>query len=163
MQELKARIEAVLFCASEGIELKRLAKICGVGSIGHVKTALLQLQREYQERGAGVQIVQDKEQWKFAVEPGLLDFVKGAALPELEAAVLATLAYIAWKKKIRQSTVVKVRSNKAYDHIKKLEELGLISSERAGSTRTLRPTKRFYDYFKLKKGQAIELIKGTES
>ena len=46
-----------------------------------------------------------------------------------------------------ESKVIKIRGNKAYDHIKLLKESELITAEKAGRTRLLKLTQKFYDYF----------------
>ena len=66
---------------------------------------------------------------------------------ELSSAELRTLATIAYYEPIRQSEIVKARGNRAYEQIKTLEELGLISSKPDGNTKVLRLTRKFYDYF----------------
>lgn len=155
MSDVKAKIEAVLFCSQDGIETKRLAKACGVGSAGHVKTTLLDLQKEYDKRKSGLRIIQKDGLWFLAVRDEHLDLVKDAARPEMEKAVLQTLAYIAHKKKIRQSDVIRVRSNKAYDHIKQLLKEGLVEAKKDGVSWKLSPTKQFYDYFDLSEDEEI--------
>ena len=155
MKDLKSKIEAMLFCSSEGINTKSLAKLCGVGAAGHVKKAIQELQSEYEEREAGIRIREKEGLWFLAVRDRHLKMVQDAAKPEMDKAVLQTLAYIAHKKKIRQADVIRIRSNKAYDHIKQLEEAGFIEAKKDGSTRRLYPTKRFYAYFDLKEGEEI--------
>ena len=58
-----------------------------------------------------------------------------------------TLAVIAYKQPIMQCDVIKIRGNKAYDHVKTLVEQGFITNERSGRTRILKLTEKFYDYF----------------
>ena len=60
---------------------------------------------------------------------------------------MKTLAFIAYKQPLMQSNLVKVRSNKAYDHLKILEEKGFVSKEPKGRSYMLRTTKKFVEYF----------------
>jgi segregation and condensation protein B len=154
-KELKSKIEAVLFCMPEGVDTKKLAKLCGMGSTGHVKGVLKEMQEYYDKEHRGVSLVYKDELWRFAVKDAHTSLVKEAAKPEIEKAVLETLAFIAYKKNARQSDVVKTRSNKAYDHIKQLESEGFIEAKKKGKTRMLSPTKKFYDYFSLKEGEDL--------
>ena len=55
----------------------------------------------------------------------------------------------------RQSDVIRIRSNKAYDHIKELLKEGLVEAKKDGSTWKLSPTKKFYDYFDLSEDEEI--------
>lgn len=154
-KELKSKIEAVLFCIPEGIETKRLAKLCGIGSAGHVKAVLQEMQNEFETRG--VRLIEKDGLWKLGIHDDHLPLVREAARPEIDKAVLETLAFIAYKKNARQSEVVKVRSNKAYDHIKVLEAEGFVSAKQKGKTRLLMPTKKFYQYFNLREDEELQI------
>ena len=157
MKELKSKIEAILFCTPDGLDSKRLSKLCGIGSVGHVKSALQEMQEEFETNGRGMSLVLKDGLWRFAVRDEHVPLVKEAAKPEIEKAILETLAFIAYKKNAKQSEVVKVRSNKAYGHIKHLEAQGFVTAKTKGKTRLLTPTKKFYDYFALKEGEEIQL------
>jgi segregation and condensation protein B len=155
MKELKSKIEAVLFCIPEGVDTKRLAKLCGIGSAGHVKTCLKAMQKDFESRG--VHLFEKEGIWKFGIRDEHVSLVKEAARPEIDKAVLETLAFIAYKKNAKQSEVVKFRSNKAYEHIKHLEKEEFITTKQKGKTRILSPTKKFYTYFQLKENEPLEL------
>ena len=157
MKELKSKIEAVLFCIPEGVDTKKLARVCGIGSAGHVKTALQEMQKEFEEKERGVRLMEKEGTWKFAIPDPHVPLVKEAAKPEIEKAILETLAFIAYKKSAKQSEVVKVRSNKAYNHIKHLEDHGFITAKQKGKTRLLSPTKKFYEYFNLREDEEIKV------
>ena len=66
---------------------------------------------------------------------------------ELDRPTQETLAIIAYKNPALQSDVIKVRGNKAYDHIKFLKGDNFITSEKNGRTRLLKLTQKFFDYF----------------
>jgi len=159
MEDIKAKIEAILFCLPQGISTRTLAQKLNLGSTGRVKNVLRELQEEYAARRAGLEIVEEGGLWKFKVPDKFLDLIKDAAEPEFEMAVLETLAYIAYRRGARQCDVVRVRSNKAYGHIRELIERGFLTAEKSGLSKFLRPTKKFYEYFQLKPGQKIELPK----
>lgn len=156
MKELKSKIEAILFCTPEGLDTKRLAKLCGIGSAGHVKAALKEMQEDYDRKQRGVSLIPKDGLWRFAVRDEHVPLVKEAAKPEIEKAILETLAFIAYKKKASQAEIVKIRSNKAYDHINYLQKEGFIDVKKKGKTKTLIPTKKFYDYFQLKEGEELK-------
>ena len=156
MEELKSKIEAILYCTPQGMNLDKIAKAIGIGSKGHVKTVIKSLQEDFDQRESGLRIIEEDGLWKMRIRDEHVDLVKEAAKPELEKAVLETLAYIAHRKKVSQASVVKTRSNKAYEHIKELEEKGFIESKKDKKTKNLSPTKKFYDYFELKE-EKLEL------
>ena len=43
--------------------------------------------------------------------------------------------------------IIKIRGNKAYDHVKKFVELGLLKKKKAGHTNELFLSDEFYEYF----------------
>ena len=57
------------------------------------------------------------------------------------------MAIIAFKQPVKQSVIIKIRGNKAYDHIKRFTELGLIKKKRMGHTYEISLSDEFYDYF----------------
>lgn len=155
-EELKARIEAILYCIPDGVTIDKLGEKLGVIQRGKIKAVLIQVQQEYAGK-RGIQLVNDSNLWKFKVPDEFIPVVKNIAEPEFDKSVLETLAYIAWRSGSRQCDVVRVRSNKAYSHIKLLIEKGFIESSKAGLSKWLEPTKKFYEYFKLQHGQKLEV------
>jgi segregation and condensation protein B len=67
-----------------------------------------------------------------------------------------TLAVIAFYQPIKQSEIVKIRGNRAYEQVKNLIGAGLIVAEPKGVTKLLSTTERFADYF----GAPIESLRG---
>jgi segregation and condensation protein B len=57
------------------------------------------------------------------------------------------LGIIAYKQPIKQSVIIKIRGNKAYEHIKTFLDMGLIKKKKAGHTEELSLSDDFYDYF----------------
>ena len=155
MKKIKAQIEALLHCKSSGYELNELSQHTGLASKGLLKKALLELGVDYEEREGGLKIMNEGTNWRMVVKDEHLNTVQEAARPEMDKAVLGTLAYIAHKKRIRQADVVRIRSNKAYGHIKELIEKGFLESKKDGSSKKLCPTRKFYDYFDLPEGDAF--------
>jgi segregation and condensation protein B len=75
-------------------------------------------------------------------------------------AMLKALALIAYEQPIKQSYVVKIRGNRVYDYMRKLEDLGLIERKAEGHTKILTTTAKFRQYFKI--NDEKELVKKTE-
>ena len=118
--ELKAKIESILFCIPEGITIDLLAHKVNMAGTSAIQWALSELQKDYESRGLKI-ICDDKGVWKFKVPDEHIPIVQEAAEPEFDTAVLETLAYIAWRNGSRQCDVVRVRGNKAYNHIRLLK------------------------------------------
>jgi segregation and condensation protein B len=72
-----------------------------------------------------------------------------ATRPLLTKAALRTLSFIAYFQPISASELSLRRSSAAYQHLKELEEVGFITSERQGRSRLYGTTLRFSEYFGL--------------
>src|SRR3989338_503538 len=125
MQDLKNKIEAVLFITARAMTIEEIAQFCSIGSIGTIKEALQALRKDYETRVGSLEI----------------------SAEELDAPTQATLALIAYKQPVQQADIIKMRGNTAYDHIHALREMEFIASEKSGRTRTLKLAPKFFEYF----------------
>lgn len=157
MKELKAKIEAILFCSPDGIDSNKLAKLCGIGSAGHVKNIVEDLAEDFKKRESGLEITKVGNSWKLQVIPKHAELVKESAKPELSSAILETLAYIAWKGECTQASVIKARSTKAYNHLIELEAQDFIQKRKSKGSWCISPTKKFFEYFDLNDGEKLKL------
>ena len=157
MEETKAKVEALLHCNAKGYTVDEISKHTGIRKKGMVKDALHHLRIDYIERNGGLKIDEVEGVWKMMVKDDHVDAVTEAARPEIDKAILQTLAYIAHKQPIRQADVVRVRSNKAYSHIVELVKHGFIEAKKDGVSKKLSTTRKFYDYFDLPKGEPFEI------
>lgn len=154
INEYKEKIEAILFVAGKRLSLNEIARLARIRDKDNLKIALYDLKKKYEEKGGSLiidVIEQDGETlWKLTVKNQMIPLIKRIVTKtELKKSVIETLAYIAYKYPIKQSDLIKVRSNKAYDHLKELENAGYISRQRYGRTNTIKLTDRFFDYFDL--------------
>jgi len=120
--------------------------------VEEVESILDELEADYNSNERGIHITLDGDLWKMSIKPGITLQVKDLLPPELPSSLTKTLAIIAAKKPIKQSTVVKIRGNKAYDHIKKLQKLGFVVSSKNANTLLLDVTQKFFDYFRINEG-----------
>jgi segregation and condensation protein B len=160
--EIKAKIESVIYCVPDGVTINALANKLNLGLKANVDKLLKELQKEYEVRKSAIKLIQDGERWKFSIPAEHTSLVLDAALPEFDKSILETLAYIGWRGGSRQCDVVRVRSNKAYNHIKLLIEKGFIESHKSGLSKWLQPTKKFYEYFNVKSNQKLPIPKEVE-
>ena len=132
-----------MFIAGRRVKLEELQKMLDV-SREEIVRALEKLKKKYCgpilvefNHEHAVMRVADKylaKLWKFG---------KG----ELSQAELKTLGIIAYYAPVKQSTVVRIRGNRAYEHIRKLEEWGFIKTEKRGNTKIIYLAQGLYDYF----------------
>ncbi len=160
--ELKHRIEAVLFTLGKFVSLEDLGKYCEIGSPGVVKDALDQLKKDYESRTCALEIQEVEGKFKLNIKKEF-GYLTNRLLSnrEMDSPTTKTLAIIAYKQPVTQSEVIKIRGNKAYDHIKYLKESNLISAEKKGRTRLLKVTGNFYEYFDIMETEAKDKIKQT--
>ena len=148
MEDIKNKIETVLFTVGRFVTIEELSRMSGVGSSGYVQEVLQNLKEEYEKRNGALFISREGNKWKLAVKKEYLYLTESLLTDsELDKPSQETLAIIAYKQPILQSDVIKIRGNGAYDHIKTLKEQSFITSERSGRTRILKLPPKFYDYF----------------
>ena len=146
------KVEATLFIAGKFLSLKELVALTDINPIFLRKT-LQDLSYKYKD--SGIEIVNKEELWKMDVAKEYVGIVNKLATgnAEFTKAEQETLAIIAYKQPIKQSIVIKIRGNKAYDHIKNFVSMGLLNKKRTGHTSELSLKDEFYDYFNLSKGE----------
>lgn len=154
------KVEAVLFAVGKEMTAEEVGRLCSLDE--HKTVALLkELHAEYQENMASALALQHNDKfWKFTVKDAYLPLVTSLVQhTDLDKSVMETLAVIAWRYPIVQSDLVKIRHNKAYDHLKLLEEREFVSKEKFGRTFRIRLTPKFFDYFDLPSHDAKEAFK----
>jgi segregation and condensation protein B len=146
-EELKKRVEAVLFAAGRRMRLSEIAKVVRENE-EDVKKAISALIEGYQKSDSPMMILEEGEFYKMTVRERYLGYVKKIVpKTDMSKSVMETLATIAWKAPVLQSEVIRIRTNKAYDHIDQLEEAGFISKKKQGKSYLIMLTQKFYDYF----------------
>ncbi|MEK6854442.1 MAG: SMC-Scp complex subunit ScpB [Nanoarchaeota archaeon] len=155
-QDLKKQLEAILFAAGRKMAVDELARLCRTTS-GVVQQQLQQLKNEYEQKDSSLLLMDETDGWKLTVREQYAPVVqKIVPQTEITKTMIETLAVIAWKAPVLQSNVIKVRTNKAYDHIAGLEKSGFISREKHGRTQLIKLTERFFKYFDLKTQEDVE-------
>jgi len=154
-KETIKKVEAALFLAARWLSLDELVKLTGINPLT-LKEVLSLLEEKYKSDESAIvilkSVVDGIESWKMDVKKQYAYLVNKIATGQTEftKAEQETLAIIAYKQPIKQSVVVKIRGNKAYDHIKHFIQAGLVKARKLGKTFELTLTKNFYDYFNLK-------------
>ncbi len=144
----KNKIEAILFTIGKFLTVQEIAKLAGINSIDTVKYDLEKLKNEYVDRDGALEIIKEADKWKLSIKKEYLYLTeKLLTSSELDRPTQETLAIIAYKNPVLQAEVIKIRGNKAYDHIKILKENNFITSEKSGRTRLLKLTQKFFEYF----------------
>jgi segregation and condensation protein B len=157
MDEIKNKIESVLFMTGRFMSVEEIAEFVGIGSKGAVREAIQSLKLDYQNRRTGLAIFEEDKLFRLNIRKEYNHLsTKLVAGSDLDVPTQSTLAIIAYKQPARQSDIIKMRGSTAYDHIKSLKEQGFITSEKSGRTRILKITQKFYDYFDIVEQEALK-------
>ena len=178
MHDLKKTIQAVLFASAQKLELERIAKICKTTE-EEALTYLEEWKKELDSNSNPMMLVSDEDGWRLTIREKFISVVrKVVKKTELPKSILETLSIVAYKVPVLQSNVIKIRTNKAYDHLRYLEKAGLITREKHGRTKMIKLSPKFYEYFdispeklkekmqekvKLKTFDTIEIVDEIES
>lgn len=145
--ELKRMIEAILFAAGRKLELSELAKLCRRAE-SEIVSVLEEWSSQLDASSSPTMLVQDGSGWKLTVREKYAQVIKKVVTKtELPKGHMETLAVVAYKAPVLQSKVVKIRTNKAYDHLFQLEDSGFITREKSGRSKLIKLTPKFFEYF----------------
>lgn len=159
MQDIKNQVEAVLFTTGRFVDLEELARLCNIGSVGLVKQALEELKQDYENKNSALEILEENNKFKLNIKKQYLHLTSSLLNDtELDKPTQETLALIAYKNPALQSEIIKMRSNTAYEHIKRLKDNEFILAEKKGRTFLLKLTPKFYDYFDVVEGALKEKL-----
>ncbi len=115
-----------------------------------VETNLKRLITAYSEKASAFEIIKSGKKYSMQVLPELTERVRCFAQMEIPPKVLKTAALIAYHQPIKQSDLQDMFGSKIYDHVKVLDELGLIRKRQEGRTIVITTTSQFSEYFGIK-------------
>jgi segregation and condensation protein B len=154
MEPNEKKVEAVLFAVGKEISSERIASLCEI-DIPEVENIMQNLIETYKQSDNALQILSKENGWKLTVKDEHVPLVSSiVSSTEMEGPVMDTLAVIAWKYPIVQSDVIKLRGSGAYEHMKQLEERGLVAKEKFQRTFKVKLTGKFFEYFDLPSEEA---------
>ncbi len=129
MQELKALIEALLFCATSPIRPEEVAKRLSL-PLEEVNKAFSLLEKETEKGGRGVVLKRVAGGYLFATRPEFRDRIEAFFgindQPKLTKAALETLAIVAYRQPITLAQINEIRGADSSHAVRKLLEKGFI-------------------------------------
>ena len=142
------KLEAVFFVSGRFLSMQDLISLTDLNPI-IIRELIDKLQERYTKGDSAMEIVEKNGLWKMDVKQEYSYIINKLATgsAEFSKAEQETLAIIAYKQPIKQSVIIKIRGNKAYDHIKKFNDLSLIRKKKIGHTHELSLSDDFFDYF----------------
>jgi segregation and condensation protein B len=144
--------EAALYVSGRPLDMKTLGSIIGARSEEKIKTFVRAIRERYEKSESPIQVLELPDgRFVMQLKPEIAKHVRKLSnRPLLTPGPLRTLSYIALRQPVPQARVIAVRGKLAYQHVKQLKEMDLISFEKLGGrSRTLRTTVTFADYFNL--------------
>lgn len=139
-------IEAILFSAGRAVGIDEFTNLTAMsGDI--IRKHLEKLILRYAEKDSGLEISKAGEKYAMQVKAEYAENVVKVAPKEIPEHLLRTLALIAYHQPIKQVEMQKLIGSKIYDHVKELEELGMIRAREDGRTKILTTSKLFPEYF----------------
>jgi len=146
-QDMKT-LEAIFFVSGRFLTMSELVSLSDLNP-AIIPGLIEKIQEKYNDGDSAIEIIEKNGLWKMDVKPDYTYLINKLATgsAEFSKAEQETLAIIAFKQPIKQSVIIKIRGNKAYDHIKKFKDLDLIKKKKQGRTYELSLSDDFYDYF----------------
>lgn len=147
--DVKARIEAILFSAGKPVPLNLIIRICETRSKKKVLSAIEELKKYYQVNSRALELIElPGNRYLLKLRREYMELVnKILKKPLLSRGVMRTLSFIAYHQPIEQSKVAEARGGSTYKHIRILLEKGLIEAEKSGRTLILKTTPFFAELY----------------
>ncbi len=141
-------IEAIFFISGRFLSMAEIMSLSDLNSLV-INECISKLKDKHNLEDSSLEIVERDDLWKMDVRQEYHNIINKLAggTSEFTKAEQETLAIIAYKQPIKQSVIIKIRGNKAYDHIHKFVKLGLLRSKKEGHTNILSLSDLFYEYF----------------
>lgn len=144
----KKLAEAALFMSPKSISLHDLMRVIFSPSMPATTAILDELSKDFNARDSALELVKTGMYYQMKVREQYSGSVSHLAIDtDLSKAVLRTLALISVKQPVKQSIVVKIIGNKAYDYVPELCEKGFVKAKRFSNTKILEVTPKFETYF----------------
>jgi len=149
MSNLKYKLEALLFSSARSMSIEELSNLTKA-SPEEIREELNRLKKDYEKRDSSITLIDEGNAFKLNVKSEHIPIIQQIVTEtELSKTLMETLAVIAFKYPIKQSDLIKLRTNKAYDHLRELEEMGYITRQKYGRTKLIKLTPKFFEYFDL--------------
>ncbi len=130
MKPLAQLIEAALFAADRPLTLEELEALDPEVSLAEVRAAVEQLRDHYDLDGHGVEVVELGGGWQVVTRAALAEALERARVVQrssrLTAAMLETLAVIAYRQPVGRAEVEEIRGVQSSGVLRSLQERSLI-------------------------------------
>lgn len=132
MSPLAQLIEAALFASARPLTVEELADLDPDATLADVRQALEQLRDHFEFEGHAIEVAELAGGWQLITRPIYAAAIERAQIagrtPKLSAAMLETLAVIAYRQPVGRSEVEEIRGVNATGVLRTLQERGLIEA-----------------------------------
>jgi segregation and condensation protein B len=139
-------VEAELFSANKPVTVTELQTVSGLDA-RTVRSALKKLMDEYNDGDGAIEIAKMGPRYAMQVKKEYTDCASKLADLRVPKDVLKTASLIAYYQPVLQSKMFDLVGNKIYEHVKELEDLGLVKKKPKKNSVELTTTKRFIETF----------------
>ena len=150
-KEILAKVEAALYAAGRPLDVSDIARVAETASERKAAAIAREIARAINSTMHAVEVVEyPGPRFAMQLRAQYTQVARRfATRPLLSRAALRTLSFIAYFQPLSTGELVLRRSSTAYQHLRELEEVGFVVSERQGRSRVYRTTGRFSEYFGL--------------
>lgn len=156
--EIKAVAEALIFVSDIPLSINKINEVLDKADIATLKSAILQLQEEYENGKKGLQIIEVANGYKMCTRSDYSDYVTKLFThrkkAKLSAQALETLAVIAYKQPVTKPEIEEIRGVNIIGVLKTLLDRNMIKilgkKDAVGRPVLYGTTREFLEYFGLK-------------
>lgn len=153
MEEIEKKVEALLFSSTKPLSIDEISKIIDVEK-EKVRIAIENLKKRYEN--SAIEIAETPEGFEMRIKPEYRKEASKVALGyDLSKGMIKTLALVIYKNPIKQSEIVKIQGNRAYEYVERLERKGLVKTKKIGKTKLVYLSENIEKYF----GMSLKEIK----
>jgi segregation and condensation protein B len=139
-------IEAALFSAAKPVTVTDIKSVTALDA-RTIRTALKKLMDEYNDSDRAIEIAKMGPRYAMQVKKEYADAAARLSEMKVPKDVLKTASLIAYYQPVLQSKMFDLVGNKIYDHVKVLEDLGLVKAKPKKKSIELTTTKKFIETF----------------
>lgn len=147
--QIKLRIEAILFSYGEWISIHEIMNILKLDSELMVKNSLEELKSRY-ENGFSFYIISEDGKYKMSLkqefEKVVEDLISGVEIPQK---VLKVLSVIAYEQPVSKTRLAEILGRYVKDEVDYLYKNKFVSYEKKGIGKYYKVTKKFFEYFNI--------------
>lgn len=147
--EIKAKVEAILFSYGDLISATEIMHAINLDSELMINNALKELEEKYKE-GFAFYVSCEDGKWKMSLkekyEEVVQELVSGIEIPK---PVLKVLSIIAYEQPVTKTRLAEILGKSAKEQVAYLYKTKFVKYEKRGIGKYYSVTKKFFDYFKL--------------